>query len=77
MTAEPIYLSQMADSQRLSKLRRPSSAPAQGFDSQGAEETMTVSSPKRALRIMTRCHMTFTTLADKELGVPSGLPAYL
>lgn len=29
---------------------------------------MTVSSPKRALRIMTRCHMTFTTLADKEQG---------
>lgn len=28
-----------------------------------------VSSPKRALRVMTRCHMTFSTLADKECQV--------
>lgn len=42
-----------------------------------AEEAMMVSSPKRVFGAMTRCHMTFSTLTDKEQGVPSGLPAYL
>lgn len=72
MIAEPVYFSYTA-----TKQLRPSSALALDLNSQVAEETMMVNSPKRALRVMTRCHMTFTTLADKEQGVPSGLPAYL